>query len=115
VAAEEQHEFWEGGGVYRPCHHPVVELFARQRVRYLTESGLLAGVRTLLDVSAGNGFSSSYYGEGVRLRLPIRSDSAIEGWRSCSTLSSFEKAATSRPTFPKFKPRPTAGVNRSRE
>jgi len=67
VAAEEQREFWEGGGVYRPCHHPVVELFARQRVRYLTESGLLAGVRTLLDVGAGNGFSSSYYGEGVHV------------------------------------------------
>ena len=65
--ADDQHEFWEGGGVYRASDHPVVELFARQRVRYLSDTGLLTGVRTLLDVGAGNGFSSSYYGPGVHV------------------------------------------------
>ena len=56
----EQHAFWETGGLYRRSDHPVVELFARQRVAYLAECGLLADVRTLLDVGAGSGFSSAY-------------------------------------------------------
>jgi hypothetical protein len=56
----DQREFWEAGGIYRPSTHPVVELFARQRVRYLGRTGLLAGVRSLLDVGAGSGFSSAY-------------------------------------------------------
>jgi SAM-dependent methyltransferase len=65
--ADGQREFWEGGGVYRPSDHPVVELFARQRVRYLAAEGLLAGVRSLLDVGAGNGFSSGYYEPGIHV------------------------------------------------
>lgn len=64
---DEQRVFWEGGGVYRRSDHPVVELFARQRVRYLERAGLLAGVRSLLDVGAGNGFSSGYYGRHVHV------------------------------------------------
>jgi SAM-dependent methyltransferase len=64
---DEQRAFWEGGGVYRRSDHPVVELFARQRVDYLERVGLLADVRSLLDVGAGNGFSSGYYGSGVRV------------------------------------------------
>ncbi|HWP65500.1 MAG TPA: class I SAM-dependent methyltransferase [Candidatus Limnocylindria bacterium] len=65
--ADDQREFWEGGGVYRRSDHPVVELFARQRVRYLDDAGLLAGVRSLLDVGAGNGFSSRYYAPDVHV------------------------------------------------
>lgn len=65
--ANDQRAFWESGGVYRPSDHPVVELFARQRVEYLTARGLLAGVRTLLDVGAGNGFSSGYYPPDVHV------------------------------------------------
>ena len=63
----EQHAFWETGGLYRRSDHPVVELFARQRVAYLTERGLLADVRTLLDVGAGSGFSSAYYPDAIRV------------------------------------------------
>jgi SAM-dependent methyltransferase len=63
----EQRRFWEGGGIYRPNDHPVVELFAHQRIRYLTGLGILAGVRTLLDVGAGNGFSSVYYPPEIRV------------------------------------------------
>jgi SAM-dependent methyltransferase len=60
-----EREFWEAGGAYRPAEHPVVELFARQRVRYLCEVGALEGVRMLLDVGAGSGFSSAFYPAGV--------------------------------------------------
>lgn len=57
----DQQTFWEGGGLYRPSDHPVVELFARQRVAYLESRGVLADVGSLLDVGAGSGFSSAYY------------------------------------------------------
>jgi SAM-dependent methyltransferase len=63
----EQQAFWETGGLYRPSDHPVVELFARQRVGYLDETGLLDGVSSLLDVGAGSGFSSAFYPERIRV------------------------------------------------
>lgn len=63
----DQRAFWEEGGVYRRSDHPVVELFARQRVRYLGDAGLLDGVRSLLDVGAGNGFSSAYYPRDIHV------------------------------------------------
>ncbi|MBI3767775.1 MAG: class I SAM-dependent methyltransferase [Deltaproteobacteria bacterium] len=63
----DQHEFWESGGEYRQSDHPVVELFARQRVRYLERIGALAGVRSVLDVGAGSGFSSAYYPTGIHV------------------------------------------------
>lgn len=63
----EQQPFWEEGGLYRPSDHPVVELFARQRVRHLEERGALAGARSLLDVGAGSGFSSTYYPPAIRV------------------------------------------------
>lgn len=63
----DQHAFWEEGGSYRAAGHPVVELFARQRTRYLEATGLLADVATLLDVGAGNGFSSAYYPARIRV------------------------------------------------
>lgn len=65
--ATREDAFWEAGGIYRPSAHPVVALFARQRVRYLTALGLLADVRSLLDVGAGSGFSSGYYPAHVRV------------------------------------------------
>jgi SAM-dependent methyltransferase len=61
AAARDQRQFWETGGIYRRSDHPVVALFARQRVAYLERTGVLDGVRTLLDVGAGNGFSSAHY------------------------------------------------------
>jgi SAM-dependent methyltransferase len=63
----EQQEFWEGGGVYRSSDHPVVELFARQRVRHLEARGALDGATSLLDVGAGSGFSSIYYPDRIRV------------------------------------------------
>ncbi|MBM4245737.1 MAG: class I SAM-dependent methyltransferase [Deltaproteobacteria bacterium] len=62
-----QQEFWETGGLYRKSDHPVVELFARQRVDYLAKRGLLGDVRSLLDVGAGSGFSSAYYPDSIRV------------------------------------------------
>ncbi len=63
----EQHAFWDEGGLYRSNSHPVVEIFARQRVRHLEERGALDGVETLLDVGAGSGFSSMYYPSRIRV------------------------------------------------
>jgi SAM-dependent methyltransferase len=63
----DQRTFWEGGGCYRGTEHPVVELFARQRVRHLGDRGILDGVRSLLDVGAGSGFSSAFYPRSIRV------------------------------------------------
>lgn len=63
----DQRAFWEEGGAYRPSDHPVVELFARQRVDHLERRRLLDGVASLLDVGAGSGFSSAYYQAGIRV------------------------------------------------
>ena len=63
----DERAFWEAGGIYRPADHPVVALFAEQRVRYLSTIGALDGVRTLLDVGAGSGFSSTHYPPAVRV------------------------------------------------
>jgi len=62
-----QQAFWETGGLYRPSSHPVVELFARQRIGYLSSEGLLDGVASVLDVGAGSGFSSAFYPDGIRV------------------------------------------------
>lgn len=51
--------------MYRPSDHPVVALFAGQRIAYLERTGALDGVRTLLDVGAGSGFSSAHYPPSV--------------------------------------------------
>src|SRR5262245_11016221 len=67
VSGPGQLPFWESGGRYRPSDHPVVALFARQRVAYLQRTGVLGGVRTLLDVGAGNGFSSAFYPTSIHV------------------------------------------------
>ena len=63
----EQHEFWDEGGRYRSNRHPVVELFARQRIAYLERNQALERIGTLLDVGAGSGFSSMYYPDQIRV------------------------------------------------
>ncbi len=63
----EERAFWESGGLYRRSDHPVVEIFARQRVSYLVDAGLLRDVGSLLDVGAGSGFSSAYYPPAIRV------------------------------------------------
>ncbi|MEO2167858.1 MAG: class I SAM-dependent methyltransferase [bacterium] len=63
----EEDEFWEDGGLYRATDHPVVEIFARQRVDYLADHGALRDARSLLDVGAGSGFSSRYYPDSIQI------------------------------------------------
>src|SRR5689334_2924078 len=75
----DERRFWEAGGIYRSAHHPVVQLFAEQRVRYLTAIGALDGVRTLLDVGAGSGFSSSHYPPAVRVVACDYASGMLEG------------------------------------
>ena len=67
AATRGEAELWEAGGFYRPSDHPVVALFARQRVAHLEAIGALDGVATLLDVGAGSGFSSRYYPASIRV------------------------------------------------
>jgi SAM-dependent methyltransferase len=67
ASRSDQRPFWERGGLYRQSDHPVVALFAGQRVAYLQRTGVLGGVRTLLDVGAGNGFSSAHYPTSIRV------------------------------------------------
>jgi SAM-dependent methyltransferase len=66
--------FWDRGGIYRRPDHPVVEMFARQRVAHLLQLGLLADVASLLDVGAGSGFSSRYYPRDIQV---VAVDSSI--------------------------------------
>lgn len=63
----DQRIYWEDGGAYRSTDHPVVTLFARQRVAHLRKRGALAGVRSFLDVGAGSGFSSIHYPPEIRV------------------------------------------------
>lgn len=74
-----EREFWEGGGLYRPSDHPVGALFARQRIGYLRDEGLLDGVETLLDVGAGNGLSSRYYPPTVAVTACDYAAGMLEG------------------------------------
>ena len=62
-----QRPFWETGGCYRDPEHPVVEIFARQRIHHLAASGILDGVGSVLDVGSGSGFSSAFYPAHIRV------------------------------------------------
>ena len=64
---DRQSEFWAKGGRYRQPTHPVVEIFARQRIAHLRRRGLLREVGSVLDVGAGSGFSSAFYPPGLRV------------------------------------------------
>jgi SAM-dependent methyltransferase len=75
----DQQEFWESGGIYRPSDHPVVELFARQRVAHLAAKGAFRGVDSLLDVGAGSGFSSAYYPETIHVVACDYASGMLEG------------------------------------
>jgi SAM-dependent methyltransferase len=63
----DQQAFWESGGKYRSSAHPVATLFARQRIAHLSRIGVLDGVRTLLDVGAGSGFSSTSFPPSIHV------------------------------------------------
>jgi SAM-dependent methyltransferase len=67
VSVADERAFWDAGGRYRTSDHPVVELFARQRVAYLRRLGVLDDIGSLLDVGAGSGFSSRYYPRAIRV------------------------------------------------
>lgn len=67
VPRTSEDRFWEDGGTYRPADHPVVEIFARQRIAYLRAKGALDNAASLLDVGAGNGFSSRYYPDSIHV------------------------------------------------
>ena len=80
-----QRPFWEAGGCYRDPEHPVVELFARQRIRHLVASGILDGVGSVLDVGSGSGFSSAFYPPHIRV---VACDGAL-GMLAANPVSQF--------------------------
>ena len=66
-AQSTEDQFWESGGSYRATDHPVVEIFARQRIAYLQHKQALAQVKSILDIGSGSGFSSRYYPERMQV------------------------------------------------
>ena len=55
-----QREYWERDHGFRPYDHPVVRLFARQRLDTLASWVDLTSVHRALDVGCGDGFSTYY-------------------------------------------------------
>jgi len=61
-----QRVYWEKDHKFRTYDHPVVEFFARQRVKEVLGRWLdLASVRRALDVGCGDGFSTFYTSERI--------------------------------------------------
>ena len=56
----QQIEYWSSRGNQRAYNHPVVELFARQRLDYLRSMIDIPKGARLLDVGCGDGFSTFY-------------------------------------------------------
>jgi SAM-dependent methyltransferase len=61
-----QRQYWERDHGFRPFDHPVVRLFAEQRLAFLASLVDLASIRRALDVGCGEGFSTYY----ARRRVP---------------------------------------------
>ena len=61
-----QREYWERDHGFRRFDHPVVKLFAEQRLDMLSSWIDLASVGRALDVGCGDGFSTYY----ARQRIP---------------------------------------------
>ena len=57
---DRQQRYWEQDHGFRRFDHPVVRLFAEQRLRHLASWVDLRQVRRALDVGCGDGFSSYY-------------------------------------------------------
>jgi len=63
---ERERQYWDADPAYREFDHPVVAVFGRQRVDYLSRQVDLSRVATAVDVGCGDGFSTFY----MRERIP---------------------------------------------
>jgi ubiquinone/menaquinone biosynthesis C-methylase UbiE len=63
---DRQRSYWEEEHGFRPYDHPVVRVFATQRIRFVSRFVNLGTVSSVLDVGCGSGASSYYYGRFVR-------------------------------------------------
>lgn len=63
---DRQKQYWERDHGFRPYDHPVVELFAEQRLRMLRRWIDFSAVRRALDVGCGDGFSTFYVRRHLR-------------------------------------------------
>lgn len=61
-----QQEYWEAEHGFRRYDHPVVELFAEQRLRMFRRWIDFSAVRRALDVGCGDGFSTFYTRRHIR-------------------------------------------------
>lgn len=61
LSKEYQEGFWSEHTNARGFDHPVVELFARQRIDYVAEHIDLEEVRSAFDVGCGDGFATYYF------------------------------------------------------
>ena len=57
---DRQRAYWEGEHAFRSYDHPVVRLFAEQRLAFLASLIELSRVRQALDIGCGDGFSTYY-------------------------------------------------------
>lgn len=74
---DRQRRYWDAAPVYREFDHPVVAVFARQRVDYLSTWLDLASIRTALDVGCGDGFSTFYMHERIPTVLAVDRSEAM--------------------------------------
>jgi SAM-dependent methyltransferase len=63
---DRQRSYWEENHGFRSYDHPVVRVFATQRIRFVSRFVDLGKVSSVLDVGCGSGASSYYYGRAVR-------------------------------------------------
>lgn len=63
---DRQRRYWESEPEYRDFDHPVVEVFARQRIEYIARWLDLGSIRSALDAGCGDGFSTFYMSEQIR-------------------------------------------------
>jgi SAM-dependent methyltransferase len=62
---DRQRQYWDADPEYREFDHPVVSVFGRQRLDYLSAQLDLASIRTAIDVGCGDGFSTFYMHERI--------------------------------------------------
>jgi ubiquinone/menaquinone biosynthesis C-methylase UbiE len=73
-----QQEYWERDHGFRPYDHPVVRLFAHQRLDTLASWVDLTSVHRALDVGCGDGFSTYYTRQRIeRIHATDRSQTML--------------------------------------
>lgn len=65
LSKDYQKQFWANNKNARGFDHPVVELFARQRIGYVEKYINLSRVESAFDVGCGDGFATYYFAQSI--------------------------------------------------